>query len=344
MKAVVLVFVAVAFLAGDSLADQDFPPPPMPVRPKGFNIYCDVCDTLMKRVGPYCERDEANLDYLPDFCVFNYNRVLRLECEYLVDVMEFAWCPSPCNEVRRLKSYASAKICHNPLVNCTERVYVPTPSPSPSPSPSTPLPRDCVLCEYVLKQVAVMCMNEETANKKTIYRQCMERTLNKDDFESCMKYLNQLVAIAGTTDPCDMLTCKDPGVACALGPRGDCHVDVYSGPKLEYTPLGLDANGNFLNPDNSSVYHDTLGLGPGDFAPGQQPYNSQYPIRGRNIPANYRVAGGIVASDETSVPTTPEGIAAAEANKAKQVESAKRAAAKVAVPTPVPLSDVKMQL
>jgi len=187
-------------------------------------------------------------------------------------------------------------------------------------------------------------MNEETANKKTIYRQCMERTWNKDDFESCMRYLNQLVAVAGTTDPCDMLKCSDPGVACVLSSAGDCKVDVYTGPKLEYTTLGLDKDGNFLNPDNSSVYYETVGLGPGDFAPGEEPFNSKLPIRNRAVPAHYRVAGHLVASDEPSVATTPDAIAAEEAAQQEQVEKEKNAAAKVAAPTPVPLSDIKMQL
>jgi hypothetical protein len=339
-----LVTIAAAILAGVCVAEGDFPPPPMPKRPAGFNIYCDVCDTLMKRVAPYCERDEANLDYLPDFCVFNYNKVLRLECEYLVDVMEFAWCPSPCNEIRRLKSFSSNKICHHHLVNCTERVYVPSPSTSPSPSPSTPLPRDCVLCEYVLKQVSVMCMNEETANKKNIYRLCMEKTWHKEDFEHCMRYLNELVEIADTTDPCTMLSCENPQVACALSSANDCRVDHYNGPAQEYSQLGLDENGNFLNPDNSSYYHQTLGMGPSDFAPGEQPYHSKYPIRPQQIPARIRQAGHLIAGDDPSVPTTPEGIQAAESAKALEVARQKLASAQAADPLPVPLKEIKMQL
>jgi len=324
-----------------AVSESDFPPPPMPLRPIGFNVYCDVCDTMMRRVSPYCDRDEANLDYLPDFCVFNYNKVLRLECEYLVDVMEFSWCPSPCTEIRKLKAHASHKLCHSPLVNCTERVYVPSPSPSPSPSASMPLPRDCVLCEYVLKQVAVMCMNEETANKKTIYNQCMERTWNKGDFDHCMQYLNQLVELAGTSDPCEMLTCESPRVACTLDSRRSCHVDHYTGPAVAYTRLGLDENGNFLNPDNSSVYHQTLGMGPGDFHPGQDPYNSPLPIRHTALPPRARLAGGLVEKDEATVDTTPAGIAAAESKRKEDVATEMKVISNQPAPAAIPLAEIK---
>jgi hypothetical protein len=75
-RVLLLVCVIAAVVLPSCVAEGDFPPPPMPKRPQGFNIYCDVCQTMVKRVVPYCQREEMNMDYLPDFCVFNYNKVL----------------------------------------------------------------------------------------------------------------------------------------------------------------------------------------------------------------------------------------------------------------------------
>jgi hypothetical protein len=108
--------------------------------------------------------------------------------------MEFAYCPNACDEIRRVQFFAVDKICHHPLVNCTDRAYTPSPSVSPSPSPSMPLPFDCVLCEFILKNAATMCMNQETANKRNVYQLCMEKTKRKEDVSKSVKVLLKYIS------------------------------------------------------------------------------------------------------------------------------------------------------
>eukprot|EP00299_Pterocystis_sp_00344_P001385 c1121_g1_i1.p1 GENE.c1121_g1_i1~~c1121_g1_i1.p1 ORF type:complete len:360 (-),score=72.87 c1121_g1_i1:95-1081(-) len=328
------------------MAEEGFPSPPMPKRPPGFNLYCDVCQTVIKRVVPYCERDDENLDFLPDFCTFNYNKVLRTECDYLVDVMEYAWCPNACSEIRRLKSFSGPKICHHPLVNCTERAYTPSPSPSPSPSSSMALPYDCVLCEFVLKHMAVMCMNDEAVTKRAMYQVCMSKTKTKEDFDHCSSFLNELVALAGTEDPCSMLTCKNPRAACRMNAEtAQCHVAEYDGEQApQYTDLGMDKDGNLFDPANISTFGHLQGLGPGDFKPGIKPYHSLLPIRQHALPPHIRLPGHLVQDKEPSVPVTPEAIENAAKEQKASVEQSNQAISSQPTPAPIPLQDVSLQL
>eukprot|EP00300_Choanocystis_sp_HF-7_P024021 c25413_g1_i1.p1 GENE.c25413_g1_i1~~c25413_g1_i1.p1 ORF type:complete len:343 (+),score=58.35 c25413_g1_i1:38-1066(+) len=324
--------------------DRDFPPPRMPKMPPHFNIFCDVCTTLLNRVVPYCEREEQNNDYLPDFCVFNYNQVLRTECDYLVDVMEYAWCPSACEKVRQLKSFAAGMICRHPLVNCTDRDFHPTPSPSPSPSPSSPIPPDCVLCQYILKQVSQMCMNSDRLDKTSVYHMCMSKTNNHLEFEHCEHFLEELVAIANTTDTCKLLSCSDPRVSCAQKtPEEGCHVVEYTGGvPPEFSDFGLDASGNFAAPE-TSAFAKTTGLGPGDLKPGPKPFHSALPNR-IHLPPHVRVAGHAFG-DEAPVMTTPandEELKQAEIDANIKALSDNIAIAAQPQPEPITLKDVQM--
>jgi hypothetical protein len=276
--AVVGLFVVVNAVAVTAVSD--FPPPPMPHRPHGWKIYCDVCDKMMSRVVPFCQREEQNMDYLTDFCTYNYNSVLRPECDYITNVMDYVWCPNACSQVRKHMFMTNEKICHHHLVNCTERNPFPSPVPSPSPSPSMPLSPDCALCEYTIKNVAEMCMNEETANKKNTYQVCMTKTTNTRDFDSCTGFLGELVALAGTRDPCEMLSCEEPKVTCKQFEDLSCHVVEYNKEDAENKGvLGLDENGNIIKPsppENPIPFHKKVaGLGPSDFMPGQAPFHEE---------------------------------------------------------------------
>lgn len=271
-----LGLVAVAMVAAEQ--SQGFPPPPMPRRPPGFKVFCDICDKMVKRTIPFCQREEQNMDYLTDFCTYNYNSVLRPECDYITNVMDYVWCPNACSQVRKWVFNSPDKICHHRLVNCTERNPYPTPVPSPSPSASMPLSPDCALCEYTLSNVAEMCMNDETANKKSMYQVCMAKTTNTRDFDSCTDFLGELVAIAGDRDPCDMLSCEEPKVACKQDENLECHVVEYNKEDADNKGvLGLDENGNVIKPNPPEMpvpFHKNLtGLGPGDFQPGVAPYH-----------------------------------------------------------------------
>jgi len=182
--------------------------------------------------------------------------------------------------VRKHVFFTSEKICHHRLVNCTERVPLPSVEPSPSPSASMPLSPDCSLCEYTLKNVAEMCMNSETANKKNVYQVCMTKTTTTRDFDSCTDFLEELVALAGTRDPCEMLSCEDPKIACKQSLDLTCHVVEYNKEDHDAAKgvLGLDENGNIIKPsppENPVPFHKKIsGLGPSDFFPGQAPYHA----------------------------------------------------------------------
>merc|ERR1712048_582887 len=244
-----MIVAGVALTAVPVVGERSFPPPPMPRRPPGFRIYCDVCEKMISRAVPFCQRQEENMDYLTDFCTYNYNSVLRPECDFITNVMDYVWCPNACSQVRKLVWFSGEAICKHKLVNCTERNPYPTPVPSPSPSASMPLSPDCALCEYTLKSVAEMCMNDETANKAAIYQVCMTKTTNTRDFDSCTEFLGELVAIAGTRDPCEMLSCEEPKVACKQDESLECHVSEYTQADADAKGvMGLDADGNIIKP------------------------------------------------------------------------------------------------
>jgi len=313
-----------------SLDDQGFPPPPMPVMPEGFNIYCDVCTTMVKRMVPYCQRVDQNLDYLPDFCTFNYNQVLRTECNYLVNVADFIWCPNACEELRRTQSYATS-MCNHPLVNCTERNFVPSSTPSPSPSPSASVAPDCVLCGHLLSSLALLCMNQEVVNQRTTYETCMTQTSTREYFQHCVMFLNEVVDLAGSQDPCTMLQCDQPQVTCSMLSNG-CHVTRYN--------ASSSSNSISINMTTSqSEYANTQGLGPGDFRPGTKPYNSDLPLV-PHIPPQDQVAGSDFTPLNTTAPITPEEIEAEEDRQAALAHQQNEALSNVEAPTPIPLKDV----
>jgi len=286
--AITIVFVAQAVVI----------PPEKPVMPDGFNLHCDICSTMVRRVVPYCERKDVNVDFLPDFCVFNYNQVMRTECDYMMTLMEFVWCPSACEEIRKIRFFAADSICHHPLVNCTERDRFPSATPSPSPSASMPLAADCVFCEFILKEVAVLCMNDENADAKNIYTVCMENTKTKVAFEHCQHRLYELVALAGTNDPCDMVSCADSKVQCLFNSTDDeCHIVSFNS----------TASALSLQPRKSpvSVFTHLEGVGPGDVRPGEEPFHFPL-IPVREFPPYTQVPGHLLSPPPIDgPPTTP---------------------------------------
>jgi len=315
-----------------SLEDKGFPPPPMPVMPEGFNIYCDVCRTMVKRMIPYCQRVDQNLDYLPDFCTFNYNQVLRTECTYLVNVADFIWCPNPCEELRRVQTFGTS-LCDHPMVNCTERNFLPTPTPSPSPSAS--VAPDCVLCGHLLSNLALLCMNEEVVNQRTTYETCMTQTSTREYFQHCVMFLDEVVDLAGSRDPCTMLQCEQPQVTCSMLSNG-CHVTRYN--------ASSSVNSISINISTSqSEYANTQGLGPGDFRPGPKPYNSDIPLI-PHIPPQDQIAGSDFTPLNATQPITPEEIEADEKKKADLANMANERLNIAPIPTPIPLKDIRHQL
>jgi len=309
-----------------------FPPPPLPVAPQGFNIYCDVCETMVKRMVPYCQRVDQNLDYLPDFCTFNYNKVLRTECDYVVNVAEFSWCPNACEELRRVQSYG-VSLCHEGLINCTERNFLPSSTPSPSPSPSPSVAPDCVLCGYLLQNLALLCMNQEVVNQRTTYETCMKITQTRDYYEHCTMFLGEVVQIAGSRDPCKLLQCEQPQLSCSMLSDG-CHVTPYN--------QSFPTEFSFNSTKKESTYENTQGLGPGDFRPGYKPYSSSLPLT-PNLSDQDRTAGSYFTPTNATVPVTPDEIAKKEQMDAAQANSDNSKIASAATPAPVPLKDIKLQ-
>eukprot|EP00298_Acanthocystis_sp_HF-20_P026730 c4553_g1_i1.p1 GENE.c4553_g1_i1~~c4553_g1_i1.p1 ORF type:complete len:345 (+),score=131.56 c4553_g1_i1:64-1098(+) len=329
-----LIFSSLVFVVL-SLEDQSFPPPPMPVMPEGFNIYCDVCQSMVKRMIPYCQRVDQNLDYLPDFCTFNYNQVLNTECNYLVDVAEYAWCPNACEQLRRVQSFGT-NICKHSMVNCTERDFVPSPTPSPSPSPSASVAPDCVLCGNILGNLALLCMNQELVNQRTTYETCMTQTTSREYFGHCVTFLNEVVEIAGSRDPCTLLQCGEPELTCSMTSNG-CHVTRFNASNGGVSSFSV----NYTTTPHSQ-FATTKGLGPGDFRPGQKPYNSDIPLV-PHITSQDRISGSAFTPYNSSEPTTPEGIKEKEDREAALAEEKNKNAAAAPIPTPVPLRDIKHQ-
>jgi len=162
----------------------------------------------------------------------------------------------------------------------------------------------------------------------------MEKTQSKQAFEHCQNFLRELVEIAGTEDPCDMLACTEPRVTCQLDDRNFCHVVEYTGDSHQNPLLGLDTDGNLLNP--TSAYHQTLGLGPGDFKPGVKPYHSEN-SKSLHIPNRVRRAGHLLEPKK-------DPLEEADKKEEQALNSQNSQAKTQAAPTPLPLSEVKMQL
>jgi len=228
-------------------------------------------------------------------------------------------------------------LCHNSLVNCTQRDFVPSPSPSPSSSPSPSVAPDCVLCGHLLENLALLCMNQEIVNQRTTYETCMTQTSTREYFEHCVTFLGEVVDLAGSRDPCTMLQCEQPQVTCAMVPTGGCHVTRYNASSHSRPSFSLNTT------TAQSEYARTQGLGPGDFRPGQKPYNSDLPLVPRITPQD-RVAGGDFTPLTPSEPTTPEGIANKERQQAAAADSANDNLTNLPISAPVPLKDIKLQL
>jgi hypothetical protein len=207
------------------------------------------------------------------------------------------------------------------------------------------LPYDCVLCEFVLKYMAVMCMNDEAVTKRMMYQVCMQKTKTKEDFEHCSTFMNELVVLAGTEDACTMLSCKDPRVSCRMDIQsGICHVAEYDGTAAVFSDVGLDKDGNLFDPANISTFSRLQGLGPGDFKPGVAPYHSLLPIRQHPLPAHIRSPGHLVQDKEPTVPVTTAGIEQAALDKQVVIEHSKQQTSSLPNPQPIPLKEISMQL
>jgi hypothetical protein len=162
-------------------------------------------------------------------------------------------------------------------------------------------------------------------------------------FDHCAMFLNELVLLAGTEDPCTMLTCADAKVSCKMDGMY-CHVAPYNGTGDSWTDVGLDKDGNIFDPTNTSAFLNLQGIGPGDMRPGVKPYHSLAPLRQLPLAYHIRKPGHLIGVDKPTEPTTPDEIAQAEADRSVVVDAQKRETASEPNPTPVPLRDINMQL